>query len=207
MDELEIITHRGFDINVFVDESPESPREWDNLGTMVCWHNDYKLGDAPKLRYNTPSHFLLEINSIQININSKLGVGKLSEDNELLEMAKKSGIIILPLYLYDHSGITMNTTGFSCRWDSCQVGWIYITPEEIKKEYSVENINDELKKKVIDLLRNEVKIYDQYLTGDIYGYSIDEPINDSCWGFFGDHIESGLLDEAKGNIDYYLKET
>ena len=29
--------------------------------------------------------------------------------------------IVQPLYLYDHGGITMNTTGFSCSWDSGQV--------------------------------------------------------------------------------------
>jgi len=33
--------------------------------------------------------------------------------------------VILPLYLYDHGGITMSTGAFSCPWDSGQVGWIY----------------------------------------------------------------------------------
>ena len=32
------------------------------------------------------------------------------------------GFVFLPLYLFDHSGITMNTSGFSCPWDSGQVG-------------------------------------------------------------------------------------
>jgi len=27
------------------DSSPESPRTWDNLGTMVCFHKRYDLGD------------------------------------------------------------------------------------------------------------------------------------------------------------------
>ena len=42
--------------------------------------------------------------------------------------------ILLPLYLYDHSGITMNTTGFSCSWDSGQVGFIYASKARFKEE-------------------------------------------------------------------------
>jgi len=58
------------------------------------------------------------------------------EHKELLQLLEQSGkFVILPLYLYDHSGITMNTTGFSCPWDSGQVGWIYADADCIKKEY------------------------------------------------------------------------
>jgi len=36
-------------------------------------------------------------------------------------------------------------------------------------------------------LHGEVKTYNQYLTSDVYGYSIDVDgeHKDSCWGFFG----------------------
>jgi len=35
----------------------------------------------------------------------------------------------------------------------------------------------------------EVKLYDRYLTGDVYGYIIEDDDGnriDSCWGFYGD---------------------
>ena len=215
MDRIETIPYRGFDINIHIDEDSQSPRKWDNLGIMVCFHKGYALGDCG-FNYGVPLDFLVELNKKQINIINKL---KNKNDNadyyypdeldnpreELLDMAEKSGIVVLPLFLYDHSGITMNTTGFSCTWDSGQVGWIYVTPEDIKKEYSVEVIDDKLKKKVTDILISEVKDYDQYLTGDVYGYSIDEPVDDSCWGYFGDHNKSGLLESAKESIDCYIK--
>lgn len=109
----------------------------------------------------------------------------------------------LPLYLYDHSGITMNTSGFNCPWDSAQVGYIYISDEKIKKEYNVERISKKLRDRIITYLTSEVKTYDQYLTGDIYGYQIelnDDHI-DSCYGFFGlDYI----TDEIKNSINYDL---
>ena len=28
----------------------------------------------------------------------------------------EDNVVCLPLYLYDHGGITMNTTGFACSW-------------------------------------------------------------------------------------------
>lgn len=98
-------------------------------------------------------------------------------------------VVILPLYLYDHSGITMNTTGFSCRWDSGQVGWIYATKDEIRKEYG------KLTEDTIDAARRllvaEVSEYDSYISGQCYGFRLYEDGKeiDSCWGFLGDFRE------------------
>ena len=47
-----------------------------------------------------------------------------------MKKGKKSGI----WFIYDHSGITMNTTGFSCPWDSGQVGWIYCSKKRFLSE-------------------------------------------------------------------------
>lgn len=108
--------------------------------------------------------------------------------------------MILPLYLYDHSGITMNTTGFSCPWDSGQVGWIYATGEDVVKEYG--SITPETLEKAKDLLQGEVEYYDHYIRGDCYGLQLfkgEEEI-DSCWGFIGDPSD---LKEA---IESYLPE-
>ena len=32
-------------LEVILDTYPENPRKWDNLGTMVCSHRRYDLGD------------------------------------------------------------------------------------------------------------------------------------------------------------------
>lgn len=61
--------------------------------------------------------------------------------SELLRLCEQSGqVAILPLYLYDHSGISMSTGSFIGRvphadWDSSQVGYIYLD-----KETAVENL-------------------------------------------------------------------
>jgi hypothetical protein len=143
------------------DICPESPREWDNLGTMVCWHRRYNLGD--KQPNCTPQEFL-----------------------QRLEEEEGQGYVILSLYLYDHSGITMNTTGFMCPWDSGIVGYIYCLEEDIEREYG--EVTTETVNKVRNVLRQEVKIYDQFISGDVWGYFIEDEdgdVLDSCWGFYG----------------------
>jgi hypothetical protein len=118
--------------------------------------------------------------------------------------------VVLPLYLYDHSGITMSTKPFSCPWDSGQVGYIYTTMDNAKKWLG----NDVSVERIIEVLKGEVETYDTYLCGDIYGYHIEEGTNcdccgniewesiDSCGMFFGnDHKASGLVDAIKDDID------
>lgn len=159
---IETIEYKGFTIKIHLDDDPGNPRtEWDNFGKMVCWHRRYNLGD--KHDFSDPEHFQEFVNE------------------------QKGKIVILPLYLYDHSGITMNTKGFHCRWDSGQVGWIYATYEDIKKEYSVKKVTQKTLEEVKKLLTSEVETYDQYLTGQVYGYVIEDKEGehlDSCWGFY-----------------------
>jgi len=31
-------------INIYYDQNPESPLEWDNLGQFICFHKSYNLG-------------------------------------------------------------------------------------------------------------------------------------------------------------------
>ena len=46
----------------------------------------------------------------------------------------KNNVAILPLYLYDHSGLAMSTSDFGDRWDSGCVGFIYMDKDTAMKE-------------------------------------------------------------------------
>jgi hypothetical protein len=156
-----------YKVRTFIDESPESPREWDNMGTMVCFHGRYNLGDKTDYR---------------------------SEDYSSWEDLKK-GIIenegecfILPLYLYDHSGITISTSPFSCNWDSGQVGFIFVS-KHVVKNYGVDET------KVEEYLKGEVGTYDTYLRGEVYGFEVvkvtkcnlgheHEEVIETHWGYY-----------------------
>jgi hypothetical protein len=166
-----------YKIEIFPDDSPYSPREDDNLGTMVCFHSRYNLGDK--------HDFSVE---------------------EARKMMQARQILVLPLYLYDHSGITMNTTGFSCPWDSGMVGFIYVEKSKVREEYGWKRITQKRKETILGYLKGEVQIYDQYLTGDVYGYRITDTTNDeevdSCWGYYGD---DNCMTEAIGIVEYMIK--
>ena len=118
--------------------------------------------------------------------------------------------IMLPLYLYDHSDITMNTTGFSCPWDSGQVGWIYADLSMMRDlGYDWKIITAKRKAEILKRLKAIVGTYDNYLSGAVYGYQIESPGGfeaGSCCGYFGNNNESsGLMSDAKSDIDFYLR--
>ena len=188
-------------LEILQDEDAESPREWDNLGHMICWHSRYNLGD--KHEYEDPKEFLKTL-VFQFTDKEMSEIHKM-DNNDLLSIIREHAVI-LPLYLYDHGGITMNTTGFSCLWDSGHVGWIYVTHDEIVKEYGSLEIE-----KARSVLEAEVQAYDQYLRGNIYGFELKEKVKceccghieyeniDSCYGFYGDLNE--LKEQLKSHLD------
>jgi len=123
----------GKTVEVIQDTDPQNPREWDNEGLMICFHGRYNLGDKTDYKQEDYESWA-----------------------ELAEALKADGYkSILPLYLIDHSGISMRTSGFNDRWDSGQVGFI------ASKEEGIE-----------DNLQVEVEIYDQYIQGDVYAVRV-----------------------------------
>lgn len=166
----------GLEVKIFYDYDPESPREWDNVGTMICSHRSYNLGDE------------------QFNSDDYEGW----DDLEKHLIKERKAVIVLPLGLYDHSGITMYVGSSHDRWDGGQVGFIYCTQEDIDREWKGDKVAAE------KYLRGEVETYDQYLRGDVFGFSITNPKNgeevDSCWGFYG--LEYAM-EEANSNADYF----
>jgi len=188
-----------FTIKIERDNSPESPREDDNLGTMVCWHKRYVLGDEQP---NEPPEEWLESLAESLDTSNRLEYwsnrvteaalqksADLFQDlyQKAMERVLEQEVIMLPLFLYDHSGITMHTKPFSSPWDSGQVGYIYVTLEDVRKEWSCKRVSAKRRAQVKRMLINEVNTYDTFLRGEVYGYTIlddsDTPV-DSCWGFY-----------------------
>lgn len=251
-----------YTLKIVHDEDVESPREWDNIGKMVCFHNRYSLGD--KHDYSEPRDFLRNMlferysgapdygkpvydfikqgraQEARLEYDRSSREWGLLENNhwssgndwystssypaslkgadipdwflddalsalridELIKLVEEiKDIEISPLYLYDHGGITISMSDFNDRWDSGQVGWIYINHSDIAKEYgdaSPANIE-----KAQNLLAAEVKDYDSFIRGDCFGFQLFDKKGEqleSCWGFLGD------FDEALKSISEYLPE-
>lgn len=168
---VESFEHEGLKINIWHDQDPINPREWDNIGKMVCFHGRYTLGD--KHEFRDP------------------------EDFDAFLVEEKDKLYILPLYLYDHGGITMKTSPFNCPWDSGQVGYIYMT----KKRAEEEGLQDPYK-----TLEHEVKEYNHYLVGNCYGYTIEDKEGEVLTGMGGYlGYEDFAKEEAIEMAKYYDK--
>ena len=218
---FETVTYRGFEIRIRHDEDAGNPRtEFDNAGAMMCLHRRYDLGDPSAKQ--ALAQYCRERGS------------EVEEDSPplLLESAAAAhGVVYLPVYMYDHSGLTISTEPFSCPWDSGQLGIIYITPEKIAEEWPDGHKPED----VLATLKEEVEQYNDYLSGQCYGFEIRFPGGspamlvpgapledgayvftesiaegtipiDACYGYYGtDHRKSGLLDQAESFIDCKLR--
>lgn len=177
MEPIETIDYRGYKIHLHIDDYPMNPRDWDNMGKMYCWYRDYNLGDKHKE----------EIETVQ-------------------DWIERNEVIALPLFLYDHSGITMNTTGFSCRWDSGQVGYIVADEKALIANYGTTQLTEKQIEDVRQALKAEVEKYDQYIRGEVYGYIVESESDDheeSCWGYYR---KVDAIADAQSWINYTIKE-
>ena len=175
-------TKSGKRLEIWHDDSPESPRTWDNVGTMAIFHKCYRFGDEVLFSSDDFQGWDEMENYITDTLGAK---------------------VCLPIFMYDHSGVTIKTGPFSCGWDSGKVGFIYATEEKITETWG------ECTPATIQLatqrLEGEVETMDQYLQGEVYGFKLIKPSllddpeldaeEDSCWGFFGSDLKTnGILD-------------
>lgn len=220
--------YRGCTIRIEQDDNPESPREWNNVGTMVCFHDRYNLGDMRPNRY--PDECLEHMAAkhderfqFWARLRESAYYRFCEKDQAMLRIerhyqehmrrALDERFVILPLYLYDHGGITMSTGPFSCPWDSGRVGFIYCTMDDARKNWMLPDtagwdyivypedncpkyakgsnlVGKTLRQCTEILLEAEVKTYDDYLTGRVAGYVAYDPDDEeiaSCWGFYPEH--------------------
>ena len=200
---------------------PRTDTDW-NVGRMLCWHSRYNLGDEHSYDSDDWKRELAceaddclddEINRLENDVYNKL-FDRYLRDNDngyqpaydyarrlvsakivkLVDCAFDDGYVALPLSLYDHSGISMSTGRPTCPWDSGYVGVIVCDKETIDKEFGGD------RDKAEKALESEVKVYDHYLRGDVWGFIAeyrdsdecddwehdhDWEHEDSCFGFFG----------------------
>lgn len=127
--------------------------------------------------------------------------------------------IIRDLSLYDHSGITIFAGAPTCRWDSRQVGWQYITDEALQSEWKGD------RDAALRYMDATLKEYDDYIQGNVHGYTVEkgtlgettfadgttEPTirwdsEDSCRGFIGDWSGKGDPTGMRDHLPREVKE-
>jgi hypothetical protein len=173
-------------LKIIREEDPINPRSHNsNLFTMYCYHPRYNLGDVTDAsdRYNT---------------NNFVEIKSLLEEHY-------NPAIILPLSLYDHSGLAMQI-GEVSDWDVSMVGYIYISDKDAKHELGTDDLTPKGIEKLTTYAEVEVLEYSMYLQGEIYRMEVietttceccgvtREEVTDSIGGFYGDSpLSNGMV--------------
>ena len=183
---------KKFELKIEHDDDPMNPRtDWDNITTMICFHKRYDLGD--KTDYKSDNFDSWDELKTQIESDYKV-------------------LMIKPLYMYDHSGITISTSPFGCRFDSGQIGWVFVDKDNLQRISGDSDGFNELN--LEEITDSEVKTYDQYITGEVYRYTIYEietcslghehkNFVEGCGGYFG---EEECENEGKSVLQHLEKE-
>ncbi len=186
--------YKGLTIKIYQDECAENPfTNWDCNPDIVTFLRRHDLTTRKEDSHITPEEFL--------------------------DKAKRENYFIRPLHAYIHSGIWFSLSNesypYNDAWDSGFAGFIFWTPEKLKKlglteEYinSVLHEGETRESWLETKLENSVNLLNDYASGNCWYYVTENSLGDtldSCGGFFGDY-DGYVLEQAKESADYYWKE-
>ena len=186
MEDINVIEYKGMTIRICYALNAESPREWDNVGTIYSNHRCY----------NPDRHGIDEIEN---------------KDGKLVSEELDRRFIWLPVYCYEHSGLSVSTKRdypYNDRWDSGLFGIIAVEKAGLRKAYGWGAITKKRREEILRSLEEEIEIFDSYCKGEVYGFVVEDEEGehiDSCYGYYGDEGMKDAISEAKDTIDSVLK--
>lgn len=176
-----VVEDERFLLLVFNDENAENP-------AMLDYHISeiYGFGHANKSRFTKHDYDDIE---------------------EAIEDIGKDKIIYLTeLYMYQHSGIAVSVTPFSCKWDSGVAGYVIVTEDRFKECFGRDFTES---KEDFDAIKENVKAeveeVSNYLNGEVYQYILFEKVSDSGDYKGCDYIDSrrDLWNEKDSGCEFY----
>lgn len=105
-----------------------------------------------------------------------------------------------PVYAYIHSGISLSLSSFHSKWDSGQVGWWFVSEEDVRSWFNRERITNKLRGRIKSVVKEQVGVLDAWVSGEVFYFKKyeNEELVDSCGGFFGCDFETNGLKEHAG---------
>lgn len=214
-DTVEKFEHAGFTVEIVRDDDGDNnPRTNGDsqVSRMICWHRRYKLGDEQP--GESPWDYRREL----AGEFDPTVLDSPDDDPALdvrIEEALATSLEVAPLYLYDHSGVSIATKPFSCPWDSGRVGFAFVTLAALADCDMIVPVptawTPELRARARQIIDQEVEEYDLYLRGEVYGYRVTKPRDpcvtchhvddpeevDACYGFLGlDNVRAAAKDSV-----------
>jgi len=146
------VEHNGLRLTIKYDTDLIDPREDLCSSKMVCFHRNYNLPNESDYDYKDYGSW---------------------KELEQAIIKENDIAVILPVWMYDHSSISLST-GRTCSWDSMQVGFIYITKPMVRKLRNCKYVTEKILKAEAEFLIEQIRLYTQYLNGDVYYFKIEE---------------------------------
>lgn len=154
-------------VSIYYATDTGNPRSWLVYSHMVCDHPQYFLGDGDHL--NCENELRTLCNNYDIDWERD------GDEMSVYEMFKAVAehVVIRPIGVYDHSGITIYYGSPWDRWDSCCVGFGYMEKSDVEDAHGPVG-DDEWRDLAISIMDAEMKTYDKFVRGQVYGYVLEE---------------------------------
>lgn len=204
-------SYKGYDIEIVQDEDCSSPRENDNLGTIIAASRGMFSDEVIPSYYDSPYRWLRQLACDKVRANDPEVI-----TDEHIERILHKYYVILAIDVFDY-GYNARVRVADDVMSQDVDGYIYADREKIFKEYSVSSL-DEIEKAYSEsartmcerLFRSEISELNNWLESNCWGYRIvrDGEEIESCWGFIGDWDDKdySVLTEAKSIVDYYARQ-
>lgn len=184
---LETFTFCGYTVEIHPDHDAENPRTWCS-STLCTRHRRRTFGG--EMLPNDPA-------TIEEAFTEHLADRGLTERD----------VIWLPVYGFEHSGLALGCTPFRDRWDSGQLGYIYMSRADTSREYGGQTHHPPDEGRGVSPSRGR----DRHLgrlsqwRGLLLRHSCLDDL--SIGGFYGsDHEASGLLSAARSEIRHAIQQ-
>lgn len=236
--------YNAYMLRIEVEDEPTDPRaDCDHVSSMACFHSRYNLGDkhwdspsdfwASLIKEHVSDKDIVRAAKSGI-LNMPFGKKKSERSDaeildEVMDWIENGGpeaaadvvtlvqddVAILPLWLYDHSGLSMScgkrSHPYNDPFDSSAIGWITVSKADAVSALGANEEN--WREKAEECMRSDVDIYDRWLNSDVWIAALymapgrREPISgDDDWdeddvtgGFYGDGLISSGIAEYVGH--------
>jgi len=180
---IETLNYHGHDIEVRQAEDYDSPNDWDTeYGFLIYDHRDFST--APRGMKSSDANDIYD----RWSGNFKTYYW----DNKFWW--------IFPVFAYIHGGVSLHLSRASANqyeptgFDTSFKGFCLVNKTDPKMW---------IKEEAYKIAQEIVKEWNECLSGDVYAYTSEAG---SCTGFYGEEGKKQMIEEAKDEIDYLIKQ-
>lgn len=174
-EKIKTVDYRGFKINIYPDMDAQSPEDWmDDNFLLVHYHRDFQV-ERDKV---------ITEDDIRAWYQGET-IGQMKE------------YWLFPVAALIHSGVWLSLgQSFAADgggWDTSHVGAVLAAKSEFP-----------LQAKAFKAAEALIASWNDYLSGNIYGYMLEDGDGQEgggCWGFYGDVDKSGVIEQARAEVD------